>query len=85
MEFYSQLADLVLNIEFASFLCSSSLSSSPSFFVSGSIRILRILCPIFSVRVPAKEPLHLLSTAPIPFCVCHLSGVLYLLAYFPEY
>lgn len=32
MEFYSQLADLVLNIEFASFLCSSSLSSSPFFF-----------------------------------------------------
>ena len=66
-EFYSQLADSVLNVEFASFLCSLSLS----FFLllllfgSGSIRILHIIRLLFFVRVSPEQPLHLLSTTPI--------------------
>lgn len=56
-EFYSQLADPVLNVEFASFLCSLSLS----FFLllllfgSGSIRILHIIRLLFFVGFPQSS------------------------------
>ena len=71
MEFYSQLADLILNIDFASFLCSSSLSCSPFLlFGSGSIRILHILRLIFVVIVSENRLFPFFR--PLQFCL-HLS------------
>lgn len=65
-EFYSQLADPALNVVFASFLRSLSLSFILLLlFGSGSVRILHIIRLLFFVRVSLEQPLHLLSTTPI--------------------
>ena len=65
-ELYSQLADPVLNVVFASFLCSLSLSFLLLLlFGSGSVRILHIIRLLFFLRVSLEQPLHLLSTTPI--------------------